>query len=179
VAFKAKVMAVKHAHTSGEAVSTAAAQALLYAVANGADVINNSWGLLNTVPAVVDAVKFAHALGVVVVFAAGNDSRFLDQSGLLAMRETIKVAATAPDDSRASFSNWGKFIDVAAPGGGSPGVQGPVPVITLDDSILSLRADAVPRSELSVGDPVPVHGKPLKGLERVCDDLCLAGGDIL
>jgi hypothetical protein len=92
---------------------------------------------------------------VVVVFAVGNGSTFLPQTGLLALRETIKVAATSPDDSAAPFSNWGRLVDVAAPGGGSPGMSGPPREDHPESSILSLRASCVAPSvvaQLGVGD---------------------------
>ena len=62
------------------------------------------------------AVKYAHDKGVVVVCAAGNDGR--GQVGYPARYPgVIAVAATQFDESTTFYSNWGKEIDIAAPGG--------------------------------------------------------------
>jgi serine protease len=62
------------------------------------------------------AVKYAHNKGVVVVCAAGNDGR-----GMVGYPATypgaIAVAATQFDETTTFYSNWGKEVDIAAPGG--------------------------------------------------------------
>jgi subtilisin family serine protease len=114
-------------------------QGLLYAVHNGADVINNSWeacsGDCSSVGVIEDAVRTAHAAGVVVVFAAGNESQDMRNQSPQNMPETIVVTATTPGDTRADFSNFG-LVDVGAPGSGDP--NDPVPEPTF--GILGLRA---------------------------------------
>ena len=62
------------------------------------------------------AVKYAHDKGVVVVAAAGNDGR--GKVGYpAAYPGVVAVAATQFDETTTFYSNWGKEIDVAAPGG--------------------------------------------------------------
>ena len=62
------------------------------------------------------AVKYARDKGVVVVAAAGNDGR--GQVGYpAAYPGVVAVAATQFDETTTFYSNWGKEIDVAAPGG--------------------------------------------------------------
>jgi serine protease len=63
-----------------------------------------------------NAVKYAHDKGVTVVCAAGNDGRG-KVSYPAAYKHAIAVAATQFDESTTFYSNWGKEIDVAAPGG--------------------------------------------------------------
>jgi subtilisin family serine protease len=73
------------------------------------------------------AVKASVASGVSYAVAAGNDSA--DACGSSPAREpsAITVGATDPQDARASFSNFGKCVDVFAPGVGveSVGITGP------------------------------------------------------
>jgi subtilisin family serine protease len=73
------------------------------------------------------AVKASVASGVSYAVAAGNDSS--DACGSSPAREpsAITVGATDPQDARASFSNFGKCVDVFAPGVGveSVGITGP------------------------------------------------------
>ena len=62
------------------------------------------------------AVKYAHDKGVVVVAAAGNDGR--GKVGYPARYPgVVAVAATQFDETTTFYSNWGKEIDIAAPGG--------------------------------------------------------------
>src|SRR3989449_1172509 len=75
VAPHARVMAVKGLDDGGSGSFDHLAAALVYAAQNGADVISNSWGCpcpCPSVPVVEDAVRTDHALGAVVVFAAGE-----------------------------------------------------------------------------------------------------------
>jgi len=62
------------------------------------------------------AVKYAFDKGVTVVCAAGNESR--GKVGYpAAYPGAIAVAATQDDEATTFYSNWGKEIDIAAPGG--------------------------------------------------------------
>ena len=87
-------------------------------------VINNSWG--DDVPSqsIDYAVKELGRLGVVSVFAAGNDGKNLDKESdmTIAMRDNpyaLIVNAMTPDGTMASFSNYSAvYTDVAAPGTG-------------------------------------------------------------
>lgn len=91
-----------------------AAQAMYYAVNNGAIAMNCSWGSSNT-GGLGAAVDYATANDVFVVAAAGNDnSSYADYLGTRA--DVIDVCATNSNDVRAYFSNYGTWVDVAAPG---------------------------------------------------------------
>jgi hypothetical protein len=119
VAPAAKILPVKALDSHGIGFSSDLADGLVYAALNGADVVNNSWGSNSpnyADPITESAVRAAHAMGVVVVFAAGNstsDTRYFSPQHL---RETITVAAIEAGDTPAVFTNWGLPIDVAAPG---------------------------------------------------------------
>jgi thermitase len=91
--------------------------------ARRAEVMNISLGALlgsgqtcaGTVPALQNAVNMAWAQGVVIVAAAGNNnsSRHFVPA---ACNNVLSVSASTTGDSRASFSNFGTWVDVAAPG---------------------------------------------------------------
>lgn len=107
------------------------ANAIRYAVDNGAQIINMSFGKDYSPQrqAVEDAERYALAKGVLMVHAAGNDGkdidtaanypspRFIDGS---AIPNVITVGASAEPNTAdliASFSNYGKQnVDVFAPG---------------------------------------------------------------
>ena len=116
VAWKAQVMVVRALDDSGSGLDSTLANAILYAVNEGADVINASWGGPGFSSAIRDAVDYAHAHGVVFVAAAGNNNQ--DAIGFYpaGLSAAITVAASDPFDEKASFSNFGNKIDLAAPG---------------------------------------------------------------
>ncbi len=90
-------------------------RALLYAVDNGAQVINLSLGATSYSYGEALAIRYAVRHGVVVVAAAGN--RASDRVFYPAAHpEVIAVSATDASDGVAVFSNHGAYIDVAAPG---------------------------------------------------------------
>ncbi|MBI3782772.1 MAG: S8 family serine peptidase [Deltaproteobacteria bacterium] len=81
VAPEVAIMPVRALDEKGNGTVSNLAQAIIYAAANGADVINNSWGCKTSCPKnplVEDAVRFAKALGAEVVFAAGNSGAAID-----------------------------------------------------------------------------------------------------
>lgn len=100
-------------------------EAFAEAVDAGAGVLSNSWGFYGCqgVPAAeVFSEMFAYAedegrggLGSVVVFAAGNDN--CDNSGdaMLSNNKALVVAALEWWDQRASYSNYGRPLGLAAP----------------------------------------------------------------
>jgi len=75
VAYNAKVMAIKAAQYSGILNSSDIAESIYYAVENGADIINMSFGSYAQSSLVVDALEAAFSQAVLVA-AAGNDSKY-------------------------------------------------------------------------------------------------------
>ncbi|MEA5256917.1 S8 family peptidase [Arcicella aquatica] len=130
VADNVQIMVVR-ALPDGDERDKDVVNAILYAVENGAKVINMSFG--KTVSpqksAVDEAVKFAQSKGVLLIHAAGNENedidtkenyptkRFLDGSEA---DNWIEVGATSwmqSPNTVAEFSNYGqKTVDVFAPG---------------------------------------------------------------
>ena len=91
-------------------------EGITWAADNGAEVINLSLGAVGAdAPALEDAVDYAAGKGVVLVAAAGNEGTN-QPSYPAAYGSVISVAATERNDRRVDFSNYGKTIDVAAPG---------------------------------------------------------------
>jgi len=82
-------------------------------------VANMSLGHLGSDLPMETAIRNSIARGVVYVFGAGNDS--VDGCNFTPggrVREGINVAASAVNDSRAWFSNYGSCVDLFAPGSG-------------------------------------------------------------
>ena len=92
------------------------ADAIRYAADHGAKVMNMSLGGAFPSRVLKKAVEYAHSKGVVVVCAAGNESR--GKVGYpAAYPGAIAVSATRQDEAVTFYSNYGKDVDIAAPGG--------------------------------------------------------------
>ncbi|NOZ53115.1 MAG: S8 family serine peptidase [Gammaproteobacteria bacterium] len=121
VTWDAQIMGIKFLNSSGSGSISDAVEAISYAVANGAKVLNNSWGGGGFSLALEDAISAANAAGVLFVAAAGNDGRNTDTSPSYPqgydVPNVISVAATDHRDAKAGFSNYGlNSVDLGAPG---------------------------------------------------------------
>jgi serine protease len=116
VAYKARIMPIKVLSGSGSGSVGGIAEGIRWAVDHGAQVINMSLGGPFNSQVLAKAVKYANERGVVVVCAAGNDGRG-KVSFPAANAGAIAVAATQYDEATTFYSNWGREIAVAAPGG--------------------------------------------------------------
>jgi len=90
-------------------------EGMLLAAASGARVISMSFGGPGGGTLWQQAVTTLHAQGVVLLAAAGNENS-TQRSYPAAFDEVIAVGATDPADQRADFSNYGSWVDLAAPG---------------------------------------------------------------
>jgi hypothetical protein len=118
VMWQAQIMPLRTLGVTGAGTTAAAIAAIEYANANGAQVINNSWGGIGFSQALKDVIDQSNA---VVVCAAGNESQDNDLNPTYPASFTspniISVAATTSSDNLAFFSNYGHTsVDVAAPG---------------------------------------------------------------
>lgn len=115
VAWECKIMPLKALSSSGDGNHSWIAKAVVWAADHNADVINMSLGGPYTSATLQQAIEYAWNRGVVIVAAAGNES-YSNPTYPAAYGHTIGVSATTHNDQRASFSNYGDYIDVAAPG---------------------------------------------------------------
>ena len=100
---------------SGSGAYSWIASGITWAADNNAKVINMSLGGSVKSITLERAVNYAWNKGVVVVAAAGNSgNRSKTYPG--AYTNVIAVAATDNKDQKASFSSYGNWVDVAAPG---------------------------------------------------------------
>ena len=95
-------------------------------------VINLSLGGEGADGVIHGAVKFAHEKGKVIVAAAGNSNSSIVNYPA-GYPEVIAVASLGQSECRASYSNYGSWIDIAAPGGES----------SVDNGVLSTYFDGI------------------------------------
>lgn len=115
VCWKIRLMAVKAFDENGDGDLAGIIAAIHYAVNNGAQIINGSWGGPERSRALEDAIAEANNAGVLFVAAAGNEKNATPLYPA-AYSSVLAVAATDHNDQRAAFSSFGAFVDVAAPG---------------------------------------------------------------
>ncbi len=115
VGFNTSLMNVKVLGDNGSGQYSWIANGIIWAADNGAHVINMSLGGSSTSSTLESAVKYAWNKGVVLVAAAGNNNTS-SPSYPAYYAECIAVAATDQNDAKASFSNYGSWVDIAAPG---------------------------------------------------------------
>jgi len=100
----------------GAGYTSDVAKGIIWATDNGARVINLSLGGPEPDPLEEEAVKYALQQGVVLVAAAGNENTSAP-SYPAAYPDVIGVSAVNCNGNKASYSNFGSYIWVAAPGG--------------------------------------------------------------
>lgn len=112
-----KIMIVRVMSESGVSNYSDIALAVRYAADKGANVINLSLGGYAFSNALSETIDYAVAKGVVVVGGAGNDN-ISTPFYPAAYANVIAVTGTDGNDVKASFSNYGAWVDVSAPGEG-------------------------------------------------------------
>jgi len=126
IAYDASIMALRVLGVDDTGSDSDIANAILYAAgltndsgtfpSKAADIINLSLGGPDYSQTLEDAVNAAAGQGVIVIAAAGNNGT----SALFypaAYDDVVAVSSVNDDKTRSNFSNFGDFIDVAAPGG--------------------------------------------------------------
>lgn len=123
MARQTRIMALRVLDASGRGSAFNIAEAIDYATASGAQIINLSLTFAPTTsPDLPDvqmlrvAVEAAQAANVLVVAASGNEGYSGGVSFPARFDGVLAVGASRRDDSRASFSNYGTRLDLVAPG---------------------------------------------------------------
>ena len=129
VSWRSRIMSLRVLGSDGKGSTLEVAEAIDYAVDNGADIINLSFVGEGRSITLEQAIERAYEAGVLVVAAAGNEV----ESGIDMTNNprypvchdggrnnnwVIGVASTDSNNRLASFSNYGDCIDVVAPGVG-------------------------------------------------------------
>ncbi len=112
---ESQLMNVKVADDKGRSQASVVAEGIIWAVDNGASVINISVEFREPSAELEEAVNYAWRQGVVIIAAAGNEG---SQSPVYPAyyENSIAVAATRENGSLAPLSNYGDWVDEAAPG---------------------------------------------------------------
>ncbi len=177
VAWANPILPVRVLDATGSGSYSAIAQGITYAADHGARIINLSLGGTSSSLTLQDAINYAWSKQCIVVAAAGNNGNSTPVYPA-ACSNVVSVAATNSSDTRTSWSNYGSYVDLCAPGenivtlsgsngyGSWSGTSFSTPVTS---GVLALMASANP--SLSNAQLVSL-------LLSNCDDLGTAGPDI-
>ena len=114
---RCKLMPVKALDSEGSGTGFDVAVGVVWAVDNGAGVINMSLGGEESDPTLERAVKYALSRNVAVVVAAGNEATDKPMYPA-ALPGVISVGSVTTQRTRSDFSNYGTWVSVMAPGSG-------------------------------------------------------------
>jgi subtilisin family serine protease len=111
-----KLMPVRVLDNNGSGTLDAVANGITYAADHGAKVINMSLGASSGATTLQSAVDYAWNKGVFLACAAGNNGNTAaNYPGYYS--NCFAVASTDSNDAKSSFSTYGTWVEVAAPGG--------------------------------------------------------------
>lgn len=113
VAWGAEIMPIRIADANAYAYWSTVAQGIYWAADNGAKVVNISYNGVSGSSTVQSAAQYLRGKGGVVIVAAGNSGGL---ENIAANDSLLTVAATDQNDVRASFSSYGAYVDLSAPG---------------------------------------------------------------
>ncbi len=115
IAWDSHILPIRVSNQSGGSAYTSdLAEGVTWAANNGAHIVNASYALTSS-SSVNSAAAYLKEKGGIMVVSAGNDGSqwsFGDSINL------ISVSATSSSDQKTSWSSYGSFVDVAAPGAG-------------------------------------------------------------
>ncbi len=158
--------------TTTSIITFAAASAVTYGKDNGVFSISMSFGSTSQNPTLAAACQAAWDAGCVLFGAAGND--YLRIQGYPACSPGVEnVAASGRGDSKASFSNWGPWIDISAPG---EGIYSTVPVnmgsyATADGTSMACPLAAGVASWVKSWNPALSNQEVLDIMHDACDTM--------
>jgi serine protease len=122
LAYGARIMPVRVLDSQGEGNASAIAEGIRFATNHGARIINMSLEFsadvsAGDIPELIEAIRYAHQRGVLLVAAAGNEgSKTIPYPAR--SRDVVAVGATTEHGCLADYSNDGPGITLVAPGGG-------------------------------------------------------------
>ena len=113
VAGQARIMPVRIADANAYAYYSTIAKGVTYAADNGARVVNCSYGGVAGSATIQSAAQYLKNKGGLMFVSAGNNG--IDEN-LAPTTTMIAVSATDQNDYRTSWSSYGNFVSMAAPG---------------------------------------------------------------
>lgn len=115
VAWSNPIVPLVVADSNGYATYSSLANSITYAADHGIRIINLSFGGTMSSVTLQNAIDYAWNKGTIVFASAGNSANSTPQYPA-ACNHVVAVTATTSTDSLASFSSYGNWVTVSAPG---------------------------------------------------------------
>lgn len=180
------IMPLKYYDNSGAGYNNLnnTVRAIHYAVQNGAQIINYSGGGADPAPAERIAIEEARKRGILFIAAAGNDGHNNDQTPYFPqsypLDNIVGVASLNRQNQLLPSSNFGKSVDIAAPGlgilstlpegrlGTMSGTSQATAFVTGAAALLAsqLKAQGIPFDYKKIKQWINAGAKPMKGNEK-------------
>ena len=175
-----KIMPVKVFNSDGRASDLSISLGIDYAVKNGADILNMSFGGVCEEGYVCEqesAINRAIEAGVICVAAAGNESDDTASFCPAKIRSCITVSSVDKNGALSDFSNFGESVDVAAPGEDiwSSTLDGKYEPASGTSMATPFVASAV--AMLLTNNPSMTVSETEQALKKICADQGVKGND--
>ncbi len=118
VAPEAEILPIRALDDDGRSDTWRLVKAIRYAVLHGADVINMSFGVPQTISPIGHQIEVAEEAGIIVVAGAGNENRESPPYYPAADEDAFMITALDSMDIKADFADYNSKVLVSAPGTG-------------------------------------------------------------
>jgi thermitase len=177
VSWASPILPIKVLDSTGSGNHSAIANGIVYAADRGVRVINLSLGGTSGSQTLQDAVAYAWNKGAVVVAAAGNNGNNIPCYPA-AYTQAVAVSATNSSDLRTSWSNYGTYVDIAAPGENIITTAAPDVYSSANGTSFSSPVTSGVVALMAAANPQLTNAKLVDLLLRNADDIAAPGVDV-
>ena len=177
VAWANQILPVRVLDASGSGYFSTISQGITYAANHGARIINLSLGGTSSSQTLQDAINYAWSKQCIVVAAAGNNGNSTPCYPA-ACNNVVSVAATGTADTYTSWSNYGSYIDVCAPGENIVTLDGSTGYGSWSGTSFSSPVASGVIALMVSANPNLTNTQIVDTLLKNCDDLGATGADI-
>lgn len=177
IAWANPVLPAKVLGADGSGSYSAISNAITWAADRGARVINLSLGGTSSSRTLQQAVDYAWSRNTVIIAAAGNNGNNTAFYPA-ACNNVVAVSATNASDLRPSWSNFGSYVDISAPGENVLSLQGPSSYAYWNGTSFSSPITAGVVALMISANPGLSNQAVVDLLLRNADDIGSAGYDV-
>ncbi len=151
---------------------------IIYAVDNGADVINISLSTVNNCRSLEEAIDYAEKNNVTVVVCAGNTQKDINKICPAHIDSALTVTSINSEfEFSETFSNYGKQVDFAAPGEDIAGYNALGEITSMDGTSMSTAFVSAAAAMFRLINPICTTVQVREALISCAEDYGDAGWD--
>lgn len=177
ISWNSLILPVKVLGADGSGSYSAMANGITWAADNGARIINLSLGGTSSSRTLQNAVNYAWNRNVILIAAAGNNGNNTAFYPA-ACKNVVAVSATDSSDRRPSWSNYGSYVDVSAPGVSVLTLSGSSSYAYWNGTSFSSPVTAGVVALMAAANPTLSNAGMVDALLTNSDDIGAAGYDV-